>query len=241
MKRKAVSFADFVERPSQPPSYARACTQQRYEDNKLDQSHLDLVREIKTDNEHSNFQDTSQDMAPTFSRQTTGEISQDRWTTAPPVRTAAQSIHAVDLNQTYTPSLKNWVPLSWEKVLKLQVGSWVQYTTTKYPEFVNRKKVLCVVGNGILGEGKMEVEGGEREMFMWTVLQDKKEAVKNHRPEKPEWVACSRGRHSPIVLAESNGLMGCEHCSCRGWRMTKGRVHHDRHFYVNPFVRFIKE
>jgi hypothetical protein len=220
---------------------SRQCTEEKKEDQKLDQDHLQLVDEVKKQKQADDFLRSSPDIAPTFSRQLTGEVQSTN------MRQTAESavgfgVASVDQNQHYTSALQGWMELPWSKVIELQVGTWIQYTNTVYPDLVKRKKVLCLVGNGILPPGIMEVDG-ERIMFFWTILQDQKEAEKKGLPIKDEWYACSRGRHEPLLVQDagqrSRGLMSCRHCTSKGWIMTPGKVHQDRRFYVNQWARFI--
>lgn len=219
---------------------SRVCTSEKKKEQRLDEDHLKLVEEVKNQAKARQFLEESPDIAPTFSRQTTGEVKcEDMCRNSTPA--VGFEVASVDLNQTYTNSLQGWMELPWERVLELQVGTWVQYTNTTYPDYVNRKKVLCLVGNGILAPDTMECDG-ERTMFFWTILQDQKEAEKKGLPIKEEWYACSRGRHDPVIPendTRNGALMACRQCSSRGWVMTPGKVHQDRRFYVNHFARFI--
>jgi|GEM_PF-5058718 len=133
----------------------------------------------------------------------------------------------LDSNQGYSSALQNWVPCSWEGILKLPIGTWVQYTSNVYPEYKLRKKIVCIIG--------VSPELYYDAIHVWTPMSKDQ---KHYRLTTTDIEAksCRAGYHLMDVNAPSDSKMTlCMNCLCRGWKLTKGNENVKRIFYVSPW------
>lgn len=139
-----------------------------------------------------------------------------KWTSCMSTPDTAAS---VDEGRSYSSGLAKWSPLAWEGLTKIPQGTWLQYTTNVYPEYKDRKKVVCTVGSALRSrEGSIEV---------WSVLPS------DSKSSAP--AACCKGYHSPKASPLSP-FIECDHCPVKGWPLSPGNPSQDRKFYVSPWV-----
>lgn len=223
-----------------PMESKRAATVEKMVDNLLDEKHLQLARSQRARNITESEAQQNQDMAPSFARQTTSEVDSDAgWTTVKGNRTEISpvteefepSLAEVDTCQPYVNGLRLWQVVDWKTVQKLQIGTWIQYTTAKHPEYIQRKKVTATLGNGLEA-----MTDGERPVFAWTPVRDIKLAEDAGEPVNPAWSSCVRGRHCPLPIEGT--LMKCTQCSSTGWRLSQGAIHKNTRYYINKYARY---
>ena len=134
----------------------------------------------------------------------------------------------LDTNQGYSDALCRWIPCSWEGVLKLPIGTWIQYTSNVYPEYKLRKKIVCVLGPS----PEMLYEN----IFVWTPMSKDR---KHYRETTTELEAknCRAGYHLPSLDAPPDQkLFECTNCLCKGWKLGRGSEAVKRIFYVSPWT-----
>jgi hypothetical protein len=139
-----------------------------------------------------------------------------KWTSC---MTDPNTAASVDEGRSYSNGLAKWSPVTWDGVSKLPQGTWVQYTTSVYPDYKERKKVVCTVGQSFRSRlGSLEV---------WSVVPSaSKSTVSPH---------CLKGYHEPKT-SPLTPFLECEHCPVKGWALSPGNPSQDRRFYVSPWV-----
>ena len=133
----------------------------------------------------------------------------------------------VDEGRTYSNGLAKWSPLTWEGVAKLPPGTWLQYTSNVYPSYVERKKVVCTVGE------PRHAQAGS--VAVWAIMPNEFKAQIAHSNVNYHKDGCLKGLHTSKSITTSP-FAECEHCPVKGWLLSPGNPSQDRRFYVSPWV-----
>jgi hypothetical protein len=157
---------------------------------------------------------------PLISPPMPGEI---KWTS---VMTTPDEPAKVDEGRDYSNGLAKWSPVTWVGVASLPVGTWLQYTTSVYPAYTDRKKVVCTVGDSRHARpGSVNV---------WSIIPGEFKAKLAHSAEFKA-VGCLKGYHT-VKTTPTSPFVECEHCPVKGWPLSPGNPSQDRRFYVSPWV-----
>lgn len=153
--------------------------------------------------------------------------SEDQWTSV--YKTSVDPVkYNQDEKQSYAETLRKWVQISWQGVLSLPHGTWIQYTTNVYPDYLTRKKTVCIIGSTLFNDPNT--------VLVWSIMaKDGKDH--NEETHSGTETLCRRGQHLQTMNSHPNSaLVNCVYCKCRGWRLTEGNQSQSRLFYASPWV-----
>ena len=135
-------------------------------------------------------------------------------------------IPLIDQGRDYSDKLGKWVPCSWNGIMQMPIGTWIQYTSNVYQK--DTRKKIC----GIKGDNVFVLPNS---ITIWSTPRLGSD-IGNEKTTEYTRITCGKGRHVPFFDENpQENFTSCHYCKCRGWALTEGGQTQNRRFYVMPW------